>query len=263
MKDFFWEGLCVCWLGSYSEFKWEERELCLSFISTHFSQGNAEKSDKGEREEGMCWEGSDKCWALMMLCLSVRSKILRDRAFIKKWLCLSSGFLQTSNTAPDTGGLQTFARLGTFGLQPTSVLCKLLRTSTQQILCKELPCCHSNRTGRTSRSSCFSHNSKPGVLHHIINQLCVQLSWCGHPGTGMPVEFHLVQGSFPYFFCFLKVPQKKSVPVSKLGITVLTWNRGTERGAKPTKIRQKDKDFDLTKSLNRTLIPTGFKRTPV
>lgn len=127
MKDFFWEGLCVCWLGSYSEFKWEERELCLSFISTHFSQGNAEKSDKGEREEGMCWEGSDKCWALMMLCLSVRSKILRDRTFIKKWLCLSSGLLQTSNTAPDTGDLQTFAHLGMFGLQPTSVLCKLVK----------------------------------------------------------------------------------------------------------------------------------------
>lgn len=62
-----------------------------------------------------------------MLHLSVRSKILRDRAFIKKWLCLSSGFLQTSNTAPDTGDLQTFAHLGMFGLQLTSVLCKLVQ----------------------------------------------------------------------------------------------------------------------------------------
>lgn len=119
-----------------------------------------------------------------------------------------------------------------------------LRSSTQQVLCEELSWCHPNRTGRTSHSSCFSHSSEPGVLHHIINQLRVQLSRCGHPGIRMLMEFLLVQGSFPFFFFFsLKVSQKKSLPASKLGITLLTWNLGTELGAKPHQSKAEEQRF--------------------
>lgn len=163
------------------------------------------------------WKGSDKCWASMMLCQSsVRSKILLEHAFIKKRLSL----ILHSPTLLQTQGISISLLILACSVQNTplcSASCS--RSSTQQILCQELSCCHPNRTGRTSHSSCISHSSEPGVLHHVINQLCVQLSRCGHPGIRMLMEFLLVRGSFPFFFFLFS----ESIP-EEITASEQTWH---------------------------------------
>lgn len=58
------------------------------------------------------------------------------------------------------------------------------------------------------------------TLHSPINQVCLQLSQHGHPEICMPVKSQQLF-FFPFDFFFLSVPQKKMLPMSKPGLSIL------------------------------------------
>lgn len=234
----------------------------MSFFYKHsFFSGQCRGVIKGSTRKAF-WKGSDKCWALMMLSLSNRSKILLDHTFIKKWSSLSLPSPQASHTVPDTGDLQIFADFGMFGPKHTPALCKLLKDqhTTHFVLRAVLLPSHQDRKD-ISQQLLFTQFRAWGASPHYKSALC-PAEQCGHPGIWMPREFLLVWGSFPFFFCYLKVSQKKSLPVSKLGISVLTRAVGTEQGAKSHQNKTQRQRFGFNEALEQNPNTHWFQENP-
>lgn len=190
----------------------------MSFFYKHsIFQGNTEKSDKGEMRKACFGKGvtnADLWWCSV-------SQLDPKFCWIMHLSRSGQASVQALHKPPallQTQGISRALLILACVVQNIP-LCSAswFRTNTQHIL----SCCHPNRTGRTSHSSCFSHSSEPGVLHHVINQLRVQLSQHGHPGIWTPMESHLVQGSFPFFLLF-----SESIP-EEITASEQTWhNRG-------------------------------------
>lgn len=136
------------------------------------------------------------------------------------------------------------------------------KTHLAMMLAAFLLCC---RTGRASCKGCSSCPLECGMLLYPINQLSFQLGQCAHPGIWTPTKLHLAWQQFPLDF-FLEVPQKKTLPVSKPGLTPIdrrSRNRTKHKKHPVPKERLKGKDFscDSTKHLLKTLIPNNLRRS--